>query len=100
MISPCLDLAVDDDVIRKNPCNGCLGEFNDDSSERMSLTLQEQEGFLGFIQQSKVYSVHYPLIVFMIGTAVRCGEAIGMTWADVDFMLTVPKRILELGQYL
>ena len=82
------------------PCNGCLGEFNDDSSERMSLTLQEQEGFLGFIQQSKVYSVHYPLIVFMIGTAVRCGEAIGMTWADVDFMLTVPKRILELGQYL
>lgn len=85
MISPCLDLAVDDDVIRKNPCNGCLSEFNRDSEERMSLTEHEQEVFLEFIQQNKVYSAHYPLIMFMIGTAVRCGEAIGLTWNDVDF---------------
>lgn len=85
MISPCLDLAVDDDIIRKNPCNGCLSEFSNDSDERISLTAQEQEIFLEFVLQSKVYSVHYPLIMFMIGTAVRCGEAIGLTWDDVDF---------------
>lgn len=85
MISPCLDLAVDDDIIRKNPCNGCLGEFRNDSRERISLTLQEQEEFLEFVRQSTVYSAHYPLIAFMIGTAVRCGEAIGLTWDDVDF---------------
>lgn len=85
MISPCLDLAVDDDIIRKNPCNGCLSEFNRDSEERISLTEYEQEVFLKFIQQNKVYSAHYPLIMFMIGTAVRCGEAIGLTWNDVDF---------------
>lgn len=85
MISPCLDLAIDDDIIRKNPCNGCLSEFNRDSEERISLTEYEQDAFLEFIQQSKVYSVHYPLIMFMIGTAVRCGEAIGLTWDDVDF---------------
>ncbi|MCI8378717.1 MAG: site-specific integrase [Lachnospiraceae bacterium] len=85
MISPCFDLAVDDDIIRKNPSNGCLGEFNNDSGERISLTLQQQEVFLEFIRQSKVYSAHYPLIMFMIGTAVRCGEAIGLTWDDVDF---------------
>lgn len=85
MISPCLDLAVDDDVIRKNPCNGCLSEFNRDSEERISLTENEQEVFLEFIRQNKVYSVHYPLVMFMIGTAVRCGEAIGLTWNDVDF---------------
>lgn len=85
MISPCLDLAVDDDIIRKNPCNGCLSEFNRDSDERISLTEHEQEVFLEFVRQNKVYSVHYPLIMFMIGTAVRCGEAIGLTWDDVDF---------------
>lgn len=85
MISPCLDLAVDDDIIRKNPCNGCLSEFSRDSEERISLTEYEQEVFLEFIRQNKVYSVHYPLIMFMIGTAVRCGEAIGLTWDDVDF---------------
>lgn len=85
MISPCFDLAIDDDIIRKNPCNGCLGEFKRDSDERISLSVQEQEIFLDFIRQSKVYSAHYPLIMFMIGTAVRCGEAIGLTWKDVDF---------------
>lgn len=85
LISPCLDLAVGDDIIRKNPCSGCLSEFNRDSEERISLTEREQEIFLDFIRQSKVYSVHYPLIMFMIGTAVRCGEAIGLTWNDVDF---------------
>lgn len=85
IISPCLDLAVDDDIIRKNPCNGCLGEFRNDSDERISLTVQEQEALLSFVRQSGVYSTHYPIIMFMIGTAVRCGEVIGLTWDDVDF---------------
>lgn len=85
MISPCLELAVDDDIIRKNPCRGCLDGFSNDSVEKMSLTVLEQETLLDFVRQSKVYSVYYPMIVFMIGTAVRCGEAIGLTWGDVDF---------------
>lgn len=85
LISPCLDLAVDDDIIRKNPCKGCLDGFSKDANERISLTKEEQEVFLEFIRQSKVYSAHYPLIMFMIGTAVRCGEAVGLTWDDVDF---------------
>ncbi len=85
MISPCFELAVDDDIIRKNPCKGCLAELSNDSDKRISLTVQEQEAFMEFIQQSKVYSSYYPMIVFMIGTAVRCGEAIGLTWNDVDF---------------
>lgn len=85
MISPCFDLAVDDDIIRKNPCKGCLEEFNKDFNEKISLTIQEQDILMKFIKQSKVYSFYYPMIAFMIGTAVRCGEAIGLTWNDVDF---------------
>ena len=85
IIFPCLELAVDDDIIRKNPCKGCLQEFSNNASERISLTEKEQEIFLEFIKQSNVYSHHYPLIMFMIGTTVRCGEAIGLTWRDVDF---------------
>lgn len=85
MISPCFELAVDDDVIRKNPCKGCLGEFSNDSDKRTALTELEQEELLEFVRNSSVYSVYYPMLVFMIGTAVRCGEAIGLTWNDVDF---------------
>ena len=33
MISPSFELAVDDDIIRKNPCKGCLGEFSNDMKE-------------------------------------------------------------------
>lgn len=40
---------------------------------------------LGFVRGSSVYAAHYPMLAFMIGTAVRCGEAIGLTWNDVDF---------------
>lgn len=85
MIFPCMELAVDDDIIRKNPCKGCMNEFSRDASERISLTVQEQEKLLEFIRDSNVYAIYYPLVLFMIGTAVRCGEAIGLTWNDVDF---------------
>ena len=85
IVSSCIDLAVDDDILRKNPCNGCLDEFTNDAAERISLTAEEQETLIDFVQYSNIYSVYYPLIVFMIGTAVRCGEAIGLTWNDVDF---------------
>lgn len=86
MIFPCLELAVDDDIIRKNPCKGCLGEFSNDSDKRTALTESEQEELLEFVRNSSIYSVYYPMLIFMIGTAVRCGEAIGLTWNDVDFV--------------
>ncbi len=85
MIYPCLELAVDDDIIRKNPCKGCLSEFSNDSVKKIALTESEQKELLDFVMDSDVYSVYYPMLVFMIGTAVRCGEAIGLTWNDVDF---------------
>ncbi len=85
MISSCLELAVDDDIIRKNPCKGCLDEFDNDTRARESLTVSQQESLLSFVRQSNVYAAYYPMLVFMIGTAVRCGEAIGLTWDDVNF---------------
>lgn len=85
LISPCLDLAVDDDIIRKNPCNGCLKEFSKDTDKRISLSEEEQMVLLDFVRASKTYSAYYPLIVFMIGTGARCGETIGLTWNDVNF---------------
>lgn len=86
MIAPSLELAVDDDVIRKNPCKGCLANFkNDDAREKNSLSLQEQEELMDFLKNSPVYSVYLPMIAFMLGTGARCGETIGLTWRDVDF---------------
>lgn len=85
MISPCFDLAIDDNILRKNPCNGCLKEFKKDADKRISLFKKEQIVFLDFVRTSKTYSVYYPLIIFMLGTGARCGETIGLTWNNVDF---------------
>lgn len=85
VISPCFELAIDDNIVRKNPCKGCLDGFGKDLNERIALTAQEQEVFLEFVRKSGVYSIHYPMLVFMLNTAARCGETIGLTWKDVDF---------------
>ncbi len=85
ILSPCLQMAVDDDMIRKNPCNNCIERFTaDDSRERNALTIGQQDELEWYVKNHKVYSMHYPMIVFMIETAVRCGEMIGLTWQDVD----------------
>lgn len=96
MIAPCLELAVEDDVLRKNPSRGCLREFESDAEERAALTKKEQEELLAFVWKSNVYAVYYPMLLFMIGTAVRCGEAIGLTWKDVDFK----KREISINHQL
>lgn len=85
ILSPCLEFALNDDIIRKNPCKGCIKEFTNDAEERIALTEMQQEEFMKFVKESKVYSAYYPMLTFMFGTAVRCGEAIGLTWSDVDF---------------
>ena len=85
IISPCFDLAIDDDILRKNPCNACLKEFSKDADKRISLSKKEQMVLLDFVRTNKTYSAYYPLIVFMIGTGARCGETIGLTWNDVNF---------------
>ena len=86
IITPCFELAIDDDLIRKNPCRDCLkGYFRRDAEEKLPLTEQQQKYFLDFVINHPIYAKHYPMLDIMIETAVRCGELIGLTWDDVDF---------------
>lgn len=86
ILRPCFELAVDDDVIRKNPCKGCVKEFfKDDADYKDALTEEQQKMMVEYVKNSSVYSKHYPMIAFMLETAARCGETIGLTWNDVDF---------------
>ena len=86
ILQPCFELAVDDNVIRKNPCKGCIKEFfRDDANYKDALTVKQQQLMIEHIKDSNVYSTYYPMIIFMLETAVRCGEMIGLTWSDVDF---------------
>lgn len=84
MLYPAFEMAVDDDIIRKNPCKMALRDFGRDPKTREAITNEQQEKFLVFVRESNVYNVYFPMLVIMIGTACRCGEIIGLTWSDID----------------
>ncbi len=85
LLNPCFDLAVDDDLIRKNPCKGCVKGYPSDTREKYALSISEQRWFLEFIRDSASFRRYYPLFGLMLETGMRRGEAVGLTWSDVDW---------------
>ena len=84
IIHPALDLAVDDCLIHKNPADGCLKEYPEDSEEKYALSLQEEKEFLDRLEIRSDLKQYYPFYAIMLRTGLRIGEMIGLTWADVD----------------
>lgn len=87
ILFPAFQMAVDNDIIRKNPCNGCMKEYTRGSmsSTKYPLTKEEQNNLLIFTKTDTIYSQYYPLLVFMLGTGCRISETLGMTWDNIDF---------------
>lgn len=89
VIHPVFTMAVRDDIIRKNPASGVMAEIKKNSGKtkgiRHALTVEQQNAFLNAIQSSQEYNHWYPLFVTLLGTGMRIGECVGLTWNDVDF---------------
>lgn len=86
IIFPAFQMAVDDDLIRKNPCKDCMKDYvrGGLSSTKYPLTRQEQRALLEYVKNSNIYSKYYAIIAFMLATGCRIGEVIGLTWDDID----------------
>ncbi len=81
----CFNLALDDDMIRKNPVKKeCIKPYKGGAKGKEALTREEQRILLDFMENSNIYKSYVPMIKYMIGTACRIGEVIGITWDDVD----------------
>lgn len=98
LLYPAFQMAVDDNVIRKNPCDNCMKNFNTGCKKtKYALTVQQQEDLLFFLRNSKVYSKYYEFIALMLNTGLRISEANGLTWDNIDFTekkITVDHQIV------
>ena len=74
MICPALEMAVDDDIIRKNPAKFSISDYGRQAEERIALTVLQQEKMLEFVKNNQVYNTYYPMLRIMLGTGVRCGD--------------------------
>lgn len=80
--------AVDDSIIRLNPTDNTLKELKlangVDTEKRQAMTLTQQKTFIRYMLKEPKYRHWYPIFFIMLNTGMRVGEAVGLTWNDVD----------------
>lgn len=86
VLKPAFQMAVDDDLIRKNPFNFRMtGIVNNDQKVRQALTDIQEKQYLDFIKTDKNYSKYYEAIYILFNTGLRISEFAGLTKYDIDF---------------
>ena len=84
-VRPAFQIAVDDDLIRKNPFEFQLATVVvNDSVTREAITRKQERAFLEFVASDKHFCKYYDGIYILFKTGLRISEFVGLTLADVD----------------
>ncbi len=79
-------MAVDDDLIRRNPFDFQLVTvIVNDSVTREAVTHDEKRKFLEFVKNDKHFSKYYEGIYILFYTGMRISEFVGLTVKDINF---------------
>lgn len=84
LLHPVLEMAADDDIIRKNPAKAVWKDYGREPEEKKALTVAQQKRLMEFVKSDTMYKCYCPMLTIMLGTGVRCGELVGLTWDDAD----------------
>ena len=57
MILPSFEVAVDDDIIRKNPAKRTLGDYGEPEKKRTALSFDQQKNLLNYVKNSEVFHI-------------------------------------------
>lgn len=100
LLHPTFQLAVRDEIIRKNPTDGVMKEISRESGKnrgvRHALTIEQQRCFMEYIANHPIYYHWWPMFTILLGTGCRIGEALGLRWQDLDF----DKRVISINHSL
>ncbi len=85
VVRPAFRMAVEDDLIKKNPFDWELATvLINDSVSREAITPRQERLFLDFIKGDKHYSQYYEGMYILFKTGMRISEFCGLTLSDVD----------------
>ena len=86
VIRPAFEMALQDDLIRKNPFQFELETVVvNDSVTREAITRAQERAFLNFVKEDKHFSKYYDGIYILFNTGLRVSEFCGLTISDIDF---------------
>lgn len=97
VLRPAFQMAVDDDVLHKNPFGFELATvIINDSVTREAITKDQMRKFLKFIHDDNVYCKYYEVVYILFHTGMRISEFCGLTLKDID----LENRIINIDHQL
>lgn len=86
VVRPAFQMAVKDDLIRKNPFEFQLATVVvNDSVTREAVSRADERRFLNFVKEDPHYCRYYEGMFILFNTGLRISEFVGLTISDIDF---------------
>lgn len=94
---PAFQMAVDDDVLLKNPFEFQLATvIINNSIRREAITKKQERDFLKFVKEDSHFSKYYEGIYILFKTGMRISEFCGLTIHDID----MEERTIDINHQL
>ena len=102
VLRPAFQMAVDDDIIMKNPFGFELASVVvNDSVRREAVSRDQMRKFLKFIHDDNIYCKYYEVVYILFHTGLRISEFCGVTVRDIDLKnmkIKVDHQLLRTSQ--
>lgn len=97
VLRPAFQMAMDDDILVKNPFNfELVGVLVNDSVTREAITKEQMRKFLKFVHDDNVFCKYYEVVFILFHTGMRISEFCGLTISDLD----MEKHIVTIDHQL
>lgn len=102
VLRPAFQMAMDDDIIMKNPFGFELASVVvNDSVRREAVSRDQMRKFLKFIHDDNIYCKYYEVVYILFHTGLRISEFCGLTIRDIDLKnmkIKVDHQLLRTSQ--